>query len=64
MSLAAYVAKDGLVGHQWDERPLVLLGFYAPASGSYSGWIGKQVMGEGIGWFLEGKLGRGITFEV
>jgi hypothetical protein len=21
---AAYVAKDGLVGHQWEERPLVL----------------------------------------
>ena len=23
MSLAAYVAEDGLVGHQWEERPLV-----------------------------------------
>jgi hypothetical protein len=22
--LAAYVAEDGLVGHQWEERPLVL----------------------------------------
>jgi hypothetical protein len=21
---AAYVAEDGLVGHQWEERPLVL----------------------------------------
>ena len=24
VSLAAYVAEDGLVGHQWEERPLVL----------------------------------------
>jgi hypothetical protein len=29
MALAAYVAEDSLVGHQWDERPLVLLKFYA-----------------------------------
>ena len=24
MALAAYVAEDGLVGHQWEERTLVL----------------------------------------
>jgi hypothetical protein len=24
MASAAYVAEDGLVGHQWEERPLVL----------------------------------------
>jgi hypothetical protein len=24
MAPAAYVAEDGLVGHQWEERPLVL----------------------------------------
>jgi hypothetical protein len=24
MALAACVAEDGLVGHQWEERPLVL----------------------------------------
>jgi hypothetical protein len=33
MSLTAYVAEDGLVGHQWEERPLVLLRFYAPVFG-------------------------------
>ena len=22
VSLAAYVAEDGLIGHQWEERPL------------------------------------------
>jgi hypothetical protein len=30
MALAAYVAEDGLVGLQWEERPLVLGRFYAP----------------------------------
>ena len=24
MAPAGYVAEDGLVGHQWEERPLVL----------------------------------------
>jgi hypothetical protein len=28
---AAYVAEDDLVGYQWEERPLVLWMFYAPA---------------------------------
>jgi hypothetical protein len=35
-----------------------------PGSGSRSGWVGEQ--GE-QGWnrgFLEGKLGKGITFEM
>jgi hypothetical protein len=30
MALAAYVAEDGLVGHQCEERSLVLWRFYAP----------------------------------
>jgi hypothetical protein len=30
MALAAYVAEDGLIGHPWEERPLVLWMFYAP----------------------------------
>jgi hypothetical protein len=30
MALAAYVAEDGLVGHRWEERLLVLGRFYAP----------------------------------
>jgi hypothetical protein len=30
VSLPAYVAEDGLVGHQWEESPLVLWRFYAP----------------------------------
>jgi hypothetical protein len=30
MTPAAYVAEDGLVGHQWEERPLVLRRLDAP----------------------------------
>jgi hypothetical protein len=70
--LAAYVAEDGLVGHQWEERPLVLQRFYAPGSnssswlgpGSRSGWVREQAEGRGDRGFLERKLGKGITFEM
>jgi hypothetical protein len=30
VSLAAYVAEDGLDGHQWEERHLILGRSYAP----------------------------------
>ena len=30
MGLATYVAEDGLVGYQWEERPLGLRVFKAP----------------------------------
>jgi hypothetical protein len=46
MAPAAYVAEDGLVGHQWEERPLVPVGsmpqcrgMLGPGSGS--GWLGE-----------------------
>jgi hypothetical protein len=34
VSLVAHVAEDGLVGHQWEERPLVLQRSYAPVQGN------------------------------
>ena len=34
MALATYVAEDGLVGHQWEERPLGLRVFDAPVYGN------------------------------
>jgi hypothetical protein len=53
--LVAYVA-DGLVGHQWEERPLVLQRLYALVQGNararkqeWVGWGAGQ--GEGIGGF-------------
>jgi hypothetical protein len=30
MAIVVYVAEDGLVGHQWEERPLFLVRIYAP----------------------------------
>ena len=33
MSQAAYVAEDGLVGHNWEERPFGLANFICPSTG-------------------------------
>ena len=53
MSLAAYVAEDGLVGHHWEERPLGLANFICPSTGEHQGqeMIGSR--GEGIGDFRD-----------
>ena len=37
MSLATYVAEDGLVGHHWEERPLGLAIFICPSTGECQG---------------------------
>jgi hypothetical protein len=37
LSLAAYVSKDGLVGHQWKERPIRLANFICPSTGERQG---------------------------
>ena len=37
VSLAAYVAEDGLVGRQWEERPLDLANFICPSTGERQG---------------------------
>ena len=46
MSLAAYVAEDGLVGHHWEERPLGLQALYAPVQGNARAkkgeWVGRE----------------------
>jgi hypothetical protein len=58
VSLFAYVAEDGLVGHQWEERSLVLRRLYAPVQGNararkqeWVGWGSGQ--GECIGDFRD-----------
>jgi hypothetical protein len=33
VSLAAYVAEDGLVGYHWEERPLGIANFRCPNTG-------------------------------
>jgi hypothetical protein len=37
VSLAAYVAEDGLVGHHWEEKSLGLANFICPSTGEYQG---------------------------
>jgi hypothetical protein len=60
VSLAAYIAEDGLVGHHWEERPPGLANFICPSTGetlgsrSGSGWAGEQ--GGGIGDFWDSNF--------
>ena len=37
VSLAAYVAENGLVGHHWEERPLGIANFICPSTGEWQG---------------------------
>jgi hypothetical protein len=62
VSLVAYVAEDGLVGHHWEERLLVLQRSYAPVQGNARArkqeWMG---WGAGRG---KGMGDLGIAFEM
>jgi hypothetical protein len=52
VSLAAYVAEDGLVGHHWEERPLGLANFICPSTGERQGQevgVGGWGVGQGEG---------------
>jgi hypothetical protein len=40
VSLAAYVSKDGLVGHHWKERPIGHANFICPSTGEHQGQKG------------------------
>ena len=46
MSLAPFVAEDGLVGHHWEERPLGLANFICPSTGEHQG---QEVGASGYG---------------
>jgi hypothetical protein len=37
ISLAAYESEDGLVGHQWEERPIGLANFICLSTGERQG---------------------------
>jgi len=63
VSLVAYVAEDGLVGHHWEERPLVLQRLYAPVHGNararkqeWVGWRAGQTEGIGDFWDSIGNV--------
>jgi hypothetical protein len=49
VSLVPYVAEDGLVGHQWEDRPLVLRRSYAPVQGNARARK-QELVGWGAWW--------------
>jgi hypothetical protein len=56
VSLVAYVAEDGLVGHHWEERPLGIANFICPNTGESQGQevgVGEQGGVEGIANFQD-----------
>ena len=53
-ALAAYVAEDGLVSHQWEERPLVLRKLYTPVQ-----WNARARKQEWVGWGAGQEKGIG-----
>jgi hypothetical protein len=57
LSLAAYVSKDGLVGHHWKERPIGHANFICPSTGEHQdqkvGVGGEGSGGEGMGDFWD-----------
>jgi hypothetical protein len=53
VSLAAYESEDGLVGHQWKERPIGLANFICLSTGECQGQemgVGGSGSGWGSGW--------------
>ena len=58
VSLAAYVSEDGLVGHQWKERPIGRADFICLSTGERQGQeVGVGGWGSGWGTF-------GIALEI
>jgi hypothetical protein len=55
LTLAAYLSKDGLIGHHWKERPIGHANCICPSTGERkgqkngNGWVGKWGRGEGMG---------------
>jgi hypothetical protein len=54
-SLAAYESEDGLVGHQWKERPIGRANFICLSTGKRQ----RQELGVG-GWGVGGGAGGGL----
>ena len=53
VSLAAYVAEDGLIGHHWEQRPLGIANFICLSTGERQGQevgVGGQESSEGGGY--------------
>ena len=57
LSLAAYLSKDGLVGHHCKERPIGLANFICPSTGECQGQKG------GVGGQESGGKGMGVFWD-
>jgi hypothetical protein len=57
VSLAAYVSEDGLVGHQWKERPIGRANFICLSTGERQG----QELEGGSGW---GTFGIALEMQM
>jgi hypothetical protein len=55
VSLAAYVAEDGLVSHQWKERPIGLPNFICLSTG--------EGQGQEVGVGGSGRVGMGDFWD-
>jgi hypothetical protein len=57
LTLAAYVSKDGLLGHHWIERPIGFANFICPIQGNARAkkweWVDRGVGGDGMGDFWD-----------
>jgi hypothetical protein len=49
VSLAAYVSEDGLVSHQWKERPIGLANFICLSTGENARAMKWEWVGRGVG---------------
>jgi hypothetical protein len=60
LTLAAYVSKDGLVGHHWKKRPIGLAKFILQGNARAkrgSGWVGEWGwVGMGDFWYSIGNV--------
>jgi hypothetical protein len=58
VSLAAYIAEDGLVGHHREERPLGIANFICPSTGDCQGQeVGVGGLGSRAGGGYRGLSG-------
>jgi hypothetical protein len=56
VSLAAYVSEDGLVGHQWKERPIGLANFICLSIQGNARAKKWEWVDRGVGWGGYGGL--------
>ena len=67
LTLAAYISKDGLVGHHWKERPIGLANFICPSTGERQGQKGgvggQRILEVGMGdfWDSTGNVNKENT---